>query len=246
MNTRTALLFLLSLPVLLLWAHTSLVISSTVNGLIRVLVGFMIVTLMWGVEKYWGIGYITSAVSIFLVAGILAQFGIGILIESFMLMLPFISVIMTFYYRSVMLILLTPTAIYIYALLSSYATTIGLSYKAALAPPSIVASIGRLVLAGRVPVTVSYEPIPGLTVLYAISIISLILLIIDMESIREAGIPALDDASRILVLALLLSLVLVYVVLIVTGVYVVMWSITVTAIFIISFLAYRLLVRDNR
>ena len=202
--------------------------------------------MIWGVKKYWDIDYVLSLIIVFLVSGILAQLGIGLFIESFMLVLPLILVLIMFHYRSMILVFLVPTLIYIYTLLSSYAATIGLSYRAPLASLSIAASIGRLVLTGKIPITVSYEPVPGLTVLYAISIISLVFLVIDMKNIREAGAPALEDAIRILVLALLASLMLVYAVLIITRVYIVMWSITVTAIFIISFLAYRLLARDTR
>ncbi len=202
--------------------------------------------MIWGVKKYWDIDYILSLIIVFLVSGIIAQLGIGLLIESFMLVLPLILVLMIFYYSNIVLFFLVPTIVYIYTLLTSYAATIGLSYRAPLASLSIAVSIGRLVLTGKIPVTASYEPVPGLTVLYAISIISLILLIMDAKRIMGAGVSAFEDAMRVIVLALLVSLMLVYAVLIITRVYIVMWSITVTAIFIISFLAYRLLARDTR
>ncbi len=246
MKPRTMLLSMLSLPVILLWLHVFLLVSTAINGLIRIIVGFILLALIWLSKKYKNIDYVLSLITIFLIAGITAQLGIGLLIESLTLILPVFFVFLLFQYKNnIVLLFLMPTIIYVYTLLTSYAASIGLSYRAALASLSIIANIGRLVIIGKVPVTAFYEPIPGLTILYAASIIALILLVIDVDKVREAGSSAFEEAVKIFSTAMLLSLGLVYVILFLTRTYIVMWSITTTAIFIISYLAYRLLARDT-
>ncbi len=245
MRTRIILLSLLSLPVILLWLHVFLIVSTTVDGLLRIIMGFIMLTLVWLLRKYENIDYIISFIITFLIAGITAQLGVGLLIESLTLVLPVFFVFLLFQYKnSIVIPFLIPTVIYVYTLLTSYAASVGLSYRATLASLSIIASIGRLVIAGKVPVTTFYEPVPGLTILYATSIIALILLTIDLNRVKEAGSHAFEETIKVLFIAVLLSLGLVYIVLFLTRTYIVMWSITATAIFIISYLAYRLLARD--
>lgn len=246
MKTETILLSVLALPVVLLWFYILLLVSTTVDGLIRIITGLMILTLIWLLRKYEDIDYTISLIMAFLIAGIAAQLGVGLLIESLTLSLPLLFIFLLFQYRNnIVILLLIPTAIYLYTLLTSYAASIGLSYKAALASFAIIADIGRVVITGKVPVTTFYEPIPGLIVLYAASIIALILLIMDLKGIRGAGLPALEEAVKVFSIALLLALGLVYIVLFLTRMYVIVWSITATAIFIMSCLVYRLLTRDN-
>ncbi len=246
MKTKTLLLVILSLPIVLLWVHMILLVSITVNGLIRVMIGFVMLTIIWLLKRHGDIDYIISIIAAFLIAGISAQLGIGVLIESFTLVLPLFLVFLLFHYKhNVILLFLTPTVIYVYTLFASYAASIGLSYRSMLASLPIIVSIGRLVVEGKTPITVIYEPIPGLTILYAASIIALIILLIDLNGIGEAGLPAFEESVRIFFIAVSVSLVSVYVVLLFSRTYIILWSMVTTAIFIMSYLAYRLLARDT-
>ncbi len=139
--------------------------------------GVTLVLAMIILDRLEYIGITSQVVAITLLSIILAVTGYLIILEVLLLVLPFVYIAYCILkeIRLEYLVLASPIA-YVYALVVSYLVDLGYGPEAPLLVIPLITRTLGYIMQGKIPLIVSYEPIPGIIPLYFTSILILLLI----------------------------------------------------------------------
>ncbi len=167
---------LINAPAITLCIYYTLRTALT-GSLPYIIGGVALVLAMIVLDRLEYMGITSQVIAITLLSIILAITGYLVLLEVILLVLPFVYIAYCILreIRLEYLVLASPIA-YVYALTVSYLVDLGYGLEAPLLVIPLIAKTIGYIMQGKIPLIVSYEPIPGIIPLYFTSILILLLI----------------------------------------------------------------------
>jgi len=173
MKDRILVLLILS-PVIYIWLYVVASMLYSIQSLLRILAGIIMVSSVYFLHRKYRIGYIQLLIILFIISIIVAKIVTSVPLDAFFLFIPLFYIIIAYEHRGIITLLLAQTIMYLYVLLEAYGVDIGLSYRSGLMVFMVFFDLLKLALTGHVSSIAFYEPLPGTLALYALSTLMLV------------------------------------------------------------------------